>query len=120
MLKKQAQNASDTNAISAKPNGPDIECDTTGSSTSEPIPCINHKENIEDGHQSSVEERSQFRGSHICRTPPVLQNVAMHIDPTYLSQQSSSMPNSLIFQGNYCHSFHLEHVRWKILIRRRN
>ncbi|XP_065219483.1 uncharacterized protein LOC135844986 isoform X2 [Planococcus citri] len=111
LLKKQSQNTpnADTanNAISAKPicPVPEIQYESeqpSCSSSTEPIPCTSLHENAESHqlqHQSSVEERPQFRSLNAAsRTPPVLQNVAMHIDPTYLSQQLSSMPNSLIFQ----------------------
>ncbi len=50
----------------------------------------------EDENEEETMRTSTLTGG---RTTAPMMNVAMHIDPTYLSQQSSSMPNSLIFQG---------------------
>lgn len=52
---------------------------------------------------------NEFQGTSTIsgvRTSAPLMNVAMHIDPTYFSQnQSSSMPNSLIFPGIFPQNF---------------
>lgn len=67
---------------------------------SEPTPSSSQIETISQPSlgQEVEERRPEFRPNLPSRTPAI-PNVAMHIDPTYLSQQSSSMPNSLIFQG---------------------
>lgn len=55
---------------------------------------------LRDFHYNSPSHSSTLTSER--RLAPSLMNVAMHIDPTYLSQQSSSTPNSLIFQGGLC------------------
>ena len=75
--------------------------------------------NGEDSNDSALEyEKHNLHYEDSCHSTPLtsgltkalpVTNVAMHIDPTYLSQLSSSTPNSLIFQG----------LCWSDLIRNR-
>lgn len=56
-------------------------------------------ENVGDESDESSFPASSLTSTSSRIAGPSITNVAMHIDPTYLSQQSACTPNSLMFQG---------------------
>ncbi|XKL67904.1 hypothetical protein PGB90_003395 [Kerria lacca] len=109
LQKKQAESNESVNNVSTTENST-ATCSTN--STDETTSFINTEQRLNVGDSHSIDEieeyrtngNQNFRSATLCsgRTSTPVINVAMHIDPTYLSQQSSSMPNSLIFQDGDC------------------
>ncbi|KAK7579619.1 hypothetical protein V9T40_000248 [Parthenolecanium corni] len=105
LLKKQQIHNAENSALTAEEStSSEVTAASSGtiySSNSDQRPNENDLHLISEIGEDSANGNDSRGTSTISRgrTSAPLMNVAMHIDPTYFSQtQSSSMPNSLIFQ----------------------